>query len=57
MLWLGIHYLTPVLSAVMIATPYVMVNVWEDVKNVDNDLVDMDRAFDVSRRRIIRDML
>jgi NitT/TauT family transport system permease protein len=55
-LWLGIHYLTPVFSAVMIATPYVMVNVWEGVKNVDKDLVDMGRAFDVSRGRIIRDI-
>jgi NitT/TauT family transport system permease protein len=55
-LWLGIHYLTPVFSAVMIATPYVMVNVWEGVKNVDKDLVDMGRAFDVSRSRIIRDI-
>lgn len=55
-LWLGIHYLTPVFSAVMIATPYVMVNVWEGVKNVDKDLVDMGRAFDVSRSRIIRDV-
>ena len=55
-LWLGIHYLTPVFSAVMIATPYVMVNVWEGMKNVDKDLVDMGRAFDVSRGRIIRDI-
>jgi NitT/TauT family transport system permease protein len=53
-LWLGIHPLTPVFAAVMIAFPFVAVNIWEGVKDVDKDLVDMARAFDVRSRRIIR---
>jgi ABC-type nitrate/sulfonate/bicarbonate transport system permease component len=52
-LWLGIHYLTPVFSAVMIATPYVTVNVWQGMKSVDKELVDMGLAFEVSRGKII----
>ncbi|MFB0507508.1 MAG: ABC transporter permease [Thermodesulfobacteriota bacterium] len=55
-LWLGIRFLTPSFSVVMIATPYVAVNIWEGVKDVDKDLVDMGRAFDVSRRRIIKNI-
>ena len=53
-LWLGIKPLTPAFSVVLIATPYVAVNIWQGVKHVDKDLVDMSRAFDVSKRRIIR---
>jgi NitT/TauT family transport system permease protein len=55
-LWLGIRFLTPSFSVVLIATPYVAVNVWEGVKDVDKALVDMGRAFDVSKRRIIKNI-
>jgi NitT/TauT family transport system permease protein len=55
-LWLGIRFLTPSLSVVMIATPYVAVNIWGGVKDVEKDLVDMGRAFDVSKRRIIKNI-
>jgi NitT/TauT family transport system permease protein len=55
-LWLGIRFLTPSFSVVMIATPYVAVNIWEGVKDVDKNLVDMGRAFDVSKRRIIKNI-
>ena len=55
-LWLGIRFLTPSFSVVMVATPYVAVNIWEGVKDVNKDLVDMGRAFDVSRRRIIKNI-
>jgi NitT/TauT family transport system permease protein len=40
----------------MIATPYVAVNIWGGVKDVEKDLVDMGRAFDVSKRRIIKNI-
>jgi ABC-type nitrate/sulfonate/bicarbonate transport system permease component len=38
----------------MIVFPYVAINFWEGVKDVEKDLVDMGRAFDVRKRRIIR---
>ena len=53
-LWFGMHYMTPVFSVLMVATPYVALNIWEGVKNVNKDLVDMGRAFSVSKKRIIR---
>ena len=53
-LWLGMNFLTPVFSVIMVATPYVAINVWEGVKNVDKDLVDMGKAFSVSKKRIIK---
>jgi NitT/TauT family transport system permease protein len=53
-LWLGLKPLTPVFATAMIVIPYVAVNFWEGVKDVDKDLVDMGRVFDVSKRRIIR---
>ncbi|UCG67090.1 MAG: ABC transporter permease subunit, partial [Deltaproteobacteria bacterium] len=55
-LWLGIRFLTPSFSVIMIATPYVAINIWEGVKDVDKDLVDMGRAFDVSKRSIIKNI-
>lgn len=53
-LWFGLKPLTPVFVTIMITFPYVAVNFWEGVKAVDKDLVDMARAFDVSKKRIIR---
>ena len=55
-LWLGIHFLTPSFSVVIIATPYVAVNIWSGVKDVDKALVDMGRAFNVDKRRIIKNI-
>ena len=53
-LWFGLRPLTPVFATVMIAFPYVAVNIWEGVKNVDKDLVDMGRAFGVRKGKIVR---
>ena len=53
-LWLGMHFLTPVFSVLMVATPYVAINIWEGVKNVDKDLVDMGKAFSVSKQKLIQ---
>jgi len=52
-LWFGLKPLTPVFATVMIVFPYVAANFWEGVKAVDKDLVDMARAFDISKKRII----
>ena len=48
------HFLTPVFSVLMVATPYVAINIWEGVKNVDKDLVDMGKAFSVSKQKLIQ---
>lgn len=52
--WFGLKPLTPVFATVMIVFPYISLNFWEGVKNMDKDLVDMARAFDVNKKRILR---
>ena len=53
-LWFGIQPLTPIFATFMITFPYITINVWEGMKDVDKDLVDMARAFGVRRGKIIR---
>ena len=52
--YIGHKPLTPVFATAMIVFPYVAINFWEGVKDVEKDLVDMGRAFDVRKTRIIR---
>ena len=40
--------------AVVFVFPYVAVNVFEGVKNIDRELLDMGRAFKVQRSAMIR---
>jgi ABC-type nitrate/sulfonate/bicarbonate transport system permease component len=53
-LWFGIQPLTPIFATFMITFPYITINIWEGMKDVDKELVDMARAFGVSRGKIIR---
>ena len=53
-LWFGIQPLTPIFATFMITFPYITINIWEGMKDVDKDLVDMARAFGVNRGKIIR---
>ena len=53
-LWFGIQPLTPIFATFMITFPYITINIWEGMKDVNKDLVDMARAFGVPRGKIIR---
>lgn len=53
-LWIGLKPLTPVFATVLIVFPYIAINFWQGVKNVDKDLVDMGHAFDASPKKLIR---
>lgn len=53
-LWIGMKPLTPVFAAVLIVYPYIAINFWQGVKNIDKDIVDMGHAFDISPKKIIR---
>ncbi|MFC1863467.1 ABC transporter permease [Thermodesulfobacteriota bacterium] len=53
-LWIGLNPVTPVFTTSMIVIPFVAINFWEGVKDVDKDLVDMSQGFKVSKKRIIR---
>ncbi len=56
-LWFGLTaYLVPVFTIVMVVTPYVVVNVWEGTKDLDQDLVQMAEAFDAGTGQVWRDI-
>lgn len=50
----GFSDLAPIGAAVLIVFPYVAVNVWTGVENIDMDLIRMSRSFGVSYARILR---
>lgn len=56
-MWFGMTEMTPVFGTFMIVFPYVAINIWEGVKSVQKDLVDMARSFGKSRREIITKVL
>lgn len=49
----GFSDLAPISAAILIVFPYVAVNVWTGVENIDPELIKMAKAFDVSNRRIL----
>lgn len=53
-MWFGIGDTAPMIASVVIAFPFLAQNVYEGTKNIDNSLVEAGRAFDVSRKRMIR---
>jgi ABC-type nitrate/sulfonate/bicarbonate transport system permease component len=55
-LWFGIKTLTPVFATFMITFPFITINIWEGMKDVDKDLVDMGRAFGLRRGTIVREI-
>lgn len=53
----GFTETTIVLTAVAITFPYVVINTMEGVEDIDQDLVTMSQAFDISRLRLLRRMV
>lgn len=54
-LWFGLtEYVVPVFVIVMVVTPYVVVNVWEGIKDLDRELVEMAEAFEAGRAQVWR---
>lgn len=57
-LWFGLtEYVVAVFTIVMVVTPYVIVNVWEGTKDLDQDLVQMAASLDASRRQVWRHII
>jgi NitT/TauT family transport system permease protein len=52
-LWFGINEIALWISVVFIIFPYVAVNVFEGVKAIDRDLLDMGRSFKIRRREMV----
>jgi len=49
----GFSVFAPVSATVLTTYPYIAINVWKGVESIDADLVNMSRAFDVSRLRML----
>ena len=52
-MWFGVSDVTPMVAGALIAFPFLAQEVYEGVKNIDNDLLQMSSAFGVSRHRAI----
>lgn len=56
-MWLGFQFATIVIVVVLAAAPFVVSNVAEGVRDVPKDLIDMARAYHVSRSHLIRHVI
>lgn len=53
-MWFGFTDVTPMVAGAIISFPFLTQNVYEGMKDIDGSLISMSRAFDTSRRRVIR---
>lgn len=53
-MWFGVNDLTPMVAGAIISFPFLTQEVYEAVKDIDNDLLQMANAFGVSRSRAVR---
>lgn len=57
MLIFGFTDLTPIVATILTTFPYITINVWKGVENIDVDLVKMSNAFDLSYRHIVTQVI
>jgi ABC-type nitrate/sulfonate/bicarbonate transport system permease component len=53
-MWFGLGNLAPVITVILAATPFVVMNAAEGVRDVPRDLSQMGRAFGMPRGRVVR---
>lgn len=53
-MWFGISDVTPMVAAAVISFPFVTQGIYQGVKDLDRDLIEMSSAFNVSRQRVVR---
>jgi ABC-type nitrate/sulfonate/bicarbonate transport system permease component len=56
-IWFGLDGAAPVMTVVLAAVPFVIINTQEGVRDVPRDLSDMARAYHVSRSHIVRHVI
>ena len=56
-MWFGFTDTAAIWTVVLSAVPYIILNVWEGVKDVPRDLVEMSRAFEMPRKDLIRHVI
>lgn len=50
----GFGFAAPVATAILAVFPFVAINVWKGVEDIDQSLLEMGHSFDISRRRMLR---
>jgi ABC-type nitrate/sulfonate/bicarbonate transport system permease component len=50
----GFSFIAPVIAATVAVFPFITVNIWKGVENVDQELLEMSSAFEMSNRRLLR---
>lgn len=56
-MWFGVSDITPAAAAVSLSFPFFTLYLYEGIKDIDNDLVQMSRAFEVPRLWVIRKVI
>lgn len=57
LMWFGISEIAPVFAILAVVWPMLAVNMWQGTKALDQDLLEMARAFKIARRRVVRDIV
>lgn len=52
--WFGLGHAAPIVTVILAAVPFVVINTFEGVRDVPADLSDMARAYHVPRQRVVR---
>lgn len=53
-MWFGVSDVTPMVASAVIAFPFLTQNVYESVKDIDPQLLEMSSSFGVSQSRVVR---
>lgn len=53
-MWFGLHPIGPVLATTLGTFPFIATNVYQGVRNIDKELIDMAAVYRVSRERVLR---
>jgi ABC-type nitrate/sulfonate/bicarbonate transport system permease component len=49
----GFSIMAPVMATVLTTFPYIAINVWKGVEAIEADLINMSKAFNISRKRML----
>ena len=56
-LWFGISEAAPIVTIVLIVFPFVVMNIWEGTKALEEDLIEMGNAYKANRSLMLRKVL
>ncbi len=52
-LWFGLSDITPILTVAVVVAPFFIINIWEGMKELDNNLVEMASIYTRNKKRIL----